>query len=157
MKTDSLGLVSSNDRGRTPFVAVAVLTWFTCFSSVVSLNGIFFIARSRYDFSAFQLYILAFLGSIVWLPSPYIAVFIIKWVAERSFMIFLVVMLSVVTPIPFVVDLFLRRTGGDTSSGSWTMYALVVGFGVFIYLFWPVSESFAASGRGRKTAEYLAM
>jgi hypothetical protein len=139
----------------TPFWAVALLTWITCFSLAVANNGIFYIAKSHFGFTALELFVLGLIAGVVWMVSPFSSVAIVRRVPERSFMIVLVVVMALVTPVPLVVDRILRHLGRSPDGASWTLYLLVTVFGLAVNLFWCISESYAASGRGKKVATYL--
>lgn len=144
----------------TPLWAVLAVTIINSLGTGVVINGIFFLAKSRYGFTAWESFLLGVVIGVTYIPAALGIGPFLKRMARRSERVTTRGVLAAITAVmagmcflPLAAD----KIGGG--SGEWAVWAFIGAYSPLSGVLWPIVESYVSGGRrgaslGRATGQF---
>ncbi len=140
---------------RSPLSSILWFTFLNSLGSAVLTNGLFFLARTRFDFDDTALFALGVVWGIMYIPGAMAVGPLLRRLPKagpisthRGFLGMLMIGLAFATLVAVGGALFVAPGGGR---GSWTVWWLVAIYSPLSGMLWPIVESYVAGGRSGQT------
>jgi hypothetical protein len=134
-------------RHATPLWVVLTFTFLTSIGSAIIYGGIFFLAKSRYNFTTGQNFGLALLYGLTYIPGamgagPLQRALRARGITPRAILGWMMVLMAMVCLVPWICDLLAPK-----SPATWPIWVTIAVYAPASGMMWPIVEAFLAGGR----------